>query len=53
MNMYPIDPSRCWQDYETEYAMPVAAAAATSADMGPGPEPALILSLDEGSVECR
>ena len=61
MNVFSMD-GRCWQDYESEYTMPTAltptAAAPTPVDMGPasggpGAEPALILSLDEGSVECR
>lgn len=57
MNMYPMD-GRCWQDFDPDYAMPIATtvtAAATPADVNvtPGSEPALILSLDEGNVECR
>ena len=54
--MYSLD-GRAWQEYEAEYPLPVTtatAAAATPADVTSGPsEPALILSLDEGSVECR
>ena len=56
--MYAMD-GRCWQDYDAEYALPAttvtaAPVPASSADVPvPGAESALILSLDEGNVQCR